>query len=590
MRPWFDQNLKLLEKHHPHLLGLDLLRTNPRLQTLKTRSGALTLLYDDGVRQLSLHSRIDPDREAEELAAASNLGSAEMLVVMGLGLAFHVRTALERLQPGAPVLIVEAEADVFTTALGEIDLAGLLDRPDLELWVGLPREEALKRLTRWQIKHSLLKSEVLRHPPSIRLNPEYYSWLEERIAPNRTDRLRRELICPRFKTSRLRVLLLDADYFLTREIKKAVNALGHSIQALTLTERNFGSDDFIRRLLREIASFRPDFVLAVNHLGFDEKGVLTDLLTSLKMPFASWFVDSPVLILDRNSNNRSNHLSLFVWDADYVSELKTLGYERVYFLPLATDENVFRPAGGRLKPVGENVHDVGFVGDSMVRPVETAWAELEFSPEQRSRVDAAAGLFLESADKTPVQALRQTGLLGRNGDDRSPARRLRLEKLVTWRATQMYRLGLVKALASYKPVVAGDEGWLGLLDRERFFLRPGLDYYAELSSFYNSCRINLNATSLQMKGGLNQRVFDVPASGAFLLTDRREQLNGLFEVGREVICYQGAAELVELAAFYLKRESERRRVIEKARTRILSEHTYRHRLSRLMDAMRRDYS
>ena len=46
-----------------------------------------------------------------------------------------------------------------------------------------------------------------------------------------------------------------------------------------------------------------------------------------------------------------------------------------------------------------------------------------------------------------------------------------------------------------------------------------LNYYKDLPLLYNACKINFNATSLQMKEAVNQRVFDVPACGAFLLTD-----------------------------------------------------------------------
>ena len=85
----------------------------------------------------------------------------------------------------------------------------------------------------------------------------------------------------------------------------------------------------------------------------------------------------------------------------------------------------------------------------------------------------------------------------------------------------------------------------------KFRLGPQLNYYKELPFFYNACTVNFNATSIQMGKAVNQRVFDVPACGAFLLTDHQESVEGLFEVGKEVVTYKDRGEIADLARFYL---------------------------------------
>jgi spore maturation protein CgeB len=54
-----------------------------------------------------------------------------------------------------------------------------------------------------------------------------------------------------------------------------------------------------------------------------------------------------------------------------------------------------------------------------------------------------------------------------------------------------------------------------------------------------------------MKGAVNQRVFDVPVCGGFLLTDHRRQMESLFEPGREIVCYQEPGEIPDLVRHYL---------------------------------------
>jgi spore maturation protein CgeB len=119
---------------------------------------------------------------------------------------------------------------------------------------------------------------------------------------------------------------------------------------------------------------------------------------------------------------------------------------------------------------------------------------------------------------------------------------------------------------------------------------PRLDYYADLPRFYPMSRISLNCTSRQMKGAVNQRVFDVPASGGFVLTDRREQLEGLFEPGREVLVYDGPEEIPGLVERLLADDPLRREVSRAARARILAGHTYEHRLAELARIMRETFA
>ena len=116
-----------------------------------------------------------------------------------------------------------------------------------------------------------------------------------------------------------------------------------------------------------------------------------------------------------------------------------------------------------------------------------------------------------------------------------------------------------------------------------------LDYYEDLPFFYPQSDVSLNATSLQMKGAVNQRVFDVPAAGGFVLTDAREQLAALFTPGREAAVYADPGEIEALARHYLSHPAQRERVSRAARERIAAEHTYEHRLAELAGAMKKAF-
>jgi spore maturation protein CgeB len=82
----------------------------------------------------------------------------------------------------------------------------------------------------------------------------------------------------------------------------------------------------------------------------------------------SWYVDSPAIILSLYDGRQSDLAFIFVWDPTYIPEVRALGFERVFPLPLATDPEVFSPE--KAQPEGNGRQRVTFVGNSMVPPLE----------------------------------------------------------------------------------------------------------------------------------------------------------------------------------------------------------------------------
>ena len=93
--------------------------------------------------------------------------------------------------------------------------------------------------------------------------------------------LRKVLDYSRFRSSSCKIVILDSGYLTVAECARGLEKLGHKVFPLAL------GDDFIKRLLNLLVMVKPDFLLTVNHLGFDEEGKLTDLLSELRIPFAS---------------------------------------------------------------------------------------------------------------------------------------------------------------------------------------------------------------------------------------------------------------------------------------------------------------
>lgn len=390
-----------------------------------------------------------------------------------------------------------------------------------------------------------------------------------------------------------RVLLVTSRFFLLGEIMTAFDRMGVRYRYLDTGGDELGLDEYLRTLVTAIKELRPHFALTVNHLGVDHEGLLTGLLSKLDIPLASWFVDNPALALALYANPAANKTAVFTWDADNLEPLRVQGFDNVFYLPLAADERRFVPPDRPAPPDHPWRAQVSFVGNSMV--VKTA-RRLEYANPGPQLLEALPELA-EAFGRHPEWSVRAfmaghfAHLMPHFEALATPQRQLAFETAVIWESTRQYRARCLGQVMEFSPLIAGDEGWLLTFPDEgtRWRRLSELAYYDELPGFYPHSDVNFNCTSLQMKGAVNQRVFDVPACGAFLLTDHRAQMERLFEPGREVAVYGDPGEIPELVRHYLTHPEERARIATAARKRVLAEHTYVIRMGQLLDVMQRTF-
>jgi spore maturation protein CgeB len=77
------------------------------------------------------------------------------------------------------------------------------------------------------------------------------------------------------------------------------------------------------------------------------------------------------------------------------------------------------------------------------------------------------------------------------------------------------------------------------------------------------------------------RLFEATGVGAMLLTDRKDNLHELFEIGKEVVTYSSKEEAAELVRHYLDHPQEAEKIAKAGQARTLREHTYKARMVEL---------
>jgi len=144
-----------------------------------------------------------------------------------------------------------------------------------------------------------------------------------------------------------------------------------------------------------------------------------------------------------------------------------------------------------------------------------------------------------------------------------------------------FRRDLIAFLGKWHiPVATFGKGW----DE-----RSHLSQTKDLAEIFNRSQINLghggvgySETLTNVKG----RDFDVPCTGGGVyLTTFNSDLAQHFHVGKEIACYLGREELVELIHFYLQRPDERREMARRARERCVREHRWSHRYIRILQLL-----
>jgi len=159
----------------------------------------------------------------------------------------------------------------------------------------------------------------------------------------------------------------------------------------------------------------------------------------------------------------------------------------------------------------------------------------------------------------------------------------------------------VSFVGSLSPHHAGRYAWLERLCREtpiqvwgqgiealpadspirKVFRGPawGIDMYRVLTR----SRISVNY-HIELSGPFanNMRLYETTGVGTLLLTDWKQNLHEMFELGTEVVAYRSPEECVKQISQLLSHEAERSRIAEAGRARTLRDHTYHRRMAELV--------
>jgi len=110
-----------------------------------------------------------------------------------------------------------------------------------------------------------------------------------------------------------------------------------------------------------------------------------------------------------------------------------------------------------------------------------------------------------------------------------------------------------------------------------------------LVRLYNESKVVINVTEWgagAARSGMTMRLFEVPATGTLLLTDRSLEIEREMTPGQHIATFADAAQFAEKLAYYLKHDPEREALAVHGMAHVRSHHTYDQRVETIIAAYR----
>lgn len=109
-----------------------------------------------------------------------------------------------------------------------------------------------------------------------------------------------------------------------------------------------------------------------------------------------------------------------------------------------------------------------------------------------------------------------------------------------------------------------------------------------LVELYNRSRIVVNITNWgfgegKKRSGMNMRILEVPATGAFLLTDGSRDMETVVTPGKHIAVYESIEDCVKLAKYYLNNAAEREAIAKEGCLYVRHNYTYDDVVNRIID-------
>jgi hypothetical protein len=144
------------------------------ISVVESKNGPVPKIKIEG-RELFIHSRFEPFKEAERFIAEIDPVNFDLFIVFGFGFGYHLEVLLAKMTPESVLLVIEKDPVILKSALENRDISGMLSDERFLLLLD-PDEDSLSKILKGK---SSRRVTFLIHRGSHQVYPDYYSNISE---------------------------------------------------------------------------------------------------------------------------------------------------------------------------------------------------------------------------------------------------------------------------------------------------------------------------------------------------------------------------------------------------------------------------
>jgi spore maturation protein CgeB len=395
----------------------------------------------------------------------------------------------------------------------------------------------------------------------------------------------------------MHILLFDDKSIGINDLKNAFDKLHYTYKYINLDDDvklmvKDKDESFEELFDREIQSDRYDCVFTFNF-----SAMLSDCANRHNIPYISLVYDSPMIgIFLPVINNPCNYC--FIFDSDMYKQLKELGVNTVYYMPLAVnverlDDMDILMENQQDKDVRELVDlctsQISFVG-SMYDEKYNYFEMLNVSDYTRGYLNAvieaqmkvygynfAAELLTEDV----FNEMKSSVSLKNFKDCMLDMRYVYTDYFLMRKLANIERTRTLQMLSELFEVKLYTYNLTPQLPK---VLNMGIVNPEKFAPYVFKCSdINLNISLRSIRSGIPLRCFDIMGAGGFLLSNYQKDFYRHFIPGEDMVLYESQEDLVKKCRYYLEHDAERRQIAANGHGKCKEFHTFEVRIRQIFD-------
>jgi len=371
------------------------------------------------------------------------------------------------------------------------------------------------------------------------------------------------------------------------DIIETFHSLGYTVYE-NITEI-YNKNPVLGTTIKEISYFiqqNPiDCIFSINFYP-----MLSEISQIYHIRYISWVVDAPVLEL-YTSSIQNNFNRTFIFDYSLYQDICSFNPEHIFYLPLAANisskekaiadakNNLSKDCSAKLSFVGSlytekcPYDDIGVLSEYSMGYLESIMKVQE---------NIYGYYFIEELlTENLITEIKHacSDYYTAPGSSFLSDKRLISQYYIGSKITSMERVNTMKILSQHFPTIiytGSDTSSLPLLKNG-----GTAKTLTEMPVIFHSSAINLNMTSKAIRSGIPLRLWDILASGGFVLSNFQTELAEYFEFGSHLDVYGSKEELLEKCHYYFSHEKQRKEIAQNGLEEIKQKHTYDIRIENL---------